>query len=117
SVTDAQQIAVIDADSLAVIAMVPSKGYPDRLAFAPEAGRVYGSDENDGNERTIDAKANARLDDGEVGWTDGNTQDAPGARLIVRYGAAENGPLSSSAPTTAEFSASRSSQPARTRIP
>jgi DNA-binding beta-propeller fold protein YncE len=55
SATDAQQIAVIDADNLAVHSTVRSPGYPDGLAYAPELGGVYVSDEKNGNETIIDA--------------------------------------------------------------
>ena len=77
SATDAQQIAVIDADSLQVVATIPSQGYPDGLAYAPEAGKVYVSDEKDGNETIIDAKTNAARGAIAVGGEAGNTQYDP----------------------------------------
>ena len=77
SATDAQQIAVIDADSLAIIATVRSPGYPDGLAYAPDVGKVYVSDEKNGNETIIDAKSNSALGSVAVGGEAGNTQYDP----------------------------------------
>ena len=46
--TDANQVAVIDPQSLTVIATIPGGEYPDGLAYDAEIGKLYVSDESGG---------------------------------------------------------------------
>ena len=54
SVTGRRYVAVIDTDSLTVRATPGPIGFPDGIAYAPEAKRVFVSDESGGGELVID---------------------------------------------------------------
>jgi YVTN family beta-propeller protein len=83
SATNTNQVAVIDPQSLSVVAMIPGGVYPDGLAYDPELGKLYVSDETGGTDTVIDTASNQVVAtiplDGEVG----NTQFDPGSHQIV----------------------------------
>ena len=54
--TDKNQLAVIDANSLAVIATTDAGDYPDGLAYHPTVGKIYVSDEHGGTDTVIDRR-------------------------------------------------------------
>src|SRR5206468_10446633 len=59
-------------------------GYPDGLAYAPDAGKVYVSDEQAGKETVIDVSSNQRRGAIEVGGEAGNTQyDSASHQIFV----------------------------------
>lgn len=73
SVTGRRYVAVIDADRLTVRATPGPIGFPDGIAYAPEAKRVFVSDESGGGELVIDGLTDgvvARIPlEGEAGNT------------------------------------------------
>ena len=83
SVTRLHQVAVIDDQTLQVVARVGNIGFPDGIAFAPDQRKVYVSDESGGGELVIDAATNAtstlQLDGGEAG----NSVFDAGSRCIL----------------------------------
>ena len=54
SVAGRRHVAVIDTDNLTIRATPGPIGFPDGLAYAPEANRVFVSDESGGGELVID---------------------------------------------------------------
>ena len=85
--TDKNQLAVIDAQSLAVIATTEAGDYPDGLAYDPEVGKIYISDEHGGTDTVVDTRTNQTVGKVQVGDDVGNTQFDPGAhRILVAVG-------------------------------
>ncbi len=81
--TNSRQIVVIDTASLAVVATAQGDGYPDGLAYASDVGKIYVSDEQDGNETVIDVQSNQRLGAIALGGEAGNTQYDPSSHRIL----------------------------------
>jgi YVTN family beta-propeller protein len=82
--TGDNQVAVIDAQTLSVVARVPGGDYPDGLAYDPELGKLYVSDESGGTETVIDASSNQVVATIPLGGEVGNTQfDAAAHRIIA----------------------------------
>jgi YVTN family beta-propeller protein len=52
--TGTNQVAVIDPQSLTVVATIPGGQYPDGLAYDPDLGKLYISDETGGTDTVID---------------------------------------------------------------
>jgi YVTN family beta-propeller protein len=83
SVAGNQEVAVVDAVTLKVIARIPAGKVPDGLAYSPETGKVFVSDERGGKETVIDAKTNRRLSTIDMGGEVGNTQYDSGTHRIL----------------------------------
>jgi YVTN family beta-propeller protein len=56
--TSSNQAAVVDPQSLAVIATIPGGVYPDGLAYDPEVHKLYVSDETSVTDTAIDTTSN-----------------------------------------------------------
>src|SRR4051812_6960127 len=56
--TDSNQLAVIDPSTLSIVATVPTGDYPDGLAYAPTADKVYVSNEHGRSDTVIDVHTN-----------------------------------------------------------
>jgi YVTN family beta-propeller protein len=86
--TDRNQVAVIDPNSLSVLATTDGGDYPDGLAYDPEVGKIYVSDEHGGTDTVIDTKTNQSIAKIPLGGDVGNTQYDPGShRILVAIGA------------------------------
>jgi YVTN family beta-propeller protein len=77
--TGSDELAVIDAAGLVVVARVPAGRYPDALAYAAPAGKIYISDKEGKTESVVDAHTNRRVATIELGGTVGNSQYDPGS--------------------------------------
>lgn len=82
SVTGRQQVAVVDAKSLAVTARIGPIGYPNGLAFAPGVDRVFVSD-NNGTDAVIDAGSDQLVTSIPLGAGAGNTVYDPVSKHIL----------------------------------
>src|SRR5436309_13718336 len=61
SATGTNELAVIDDQSLSVIVRVPAGDYPDGMAYASKANKLYVSDLHGKTDTVIDAKTNQVL--------------------------------------------------------
>ncbi|HEY2800666.1 MAG TPA: YncE family protein [Chthoniobacterales bacterium] len=82
SVAGNHEIAVIDPQKLAVTKKVPDGRFPDGLAYSPETGKLFVSDESGGVETVIDVRTNERIATIEMGGEVGNTQYDPASHSI-----------------------------------
>ncbi len=80
--TGSNQLAVVDAKTLQVIARAPTGRYPDGLAYAPGAQKIYVSDAHGRSETVIDARTNQRIATILLGGSVGNTQYDSGTKHI-----------------------------------
>jgi YVTN family beta-propeller protein len=84
SATGANELAVIDDQSLKVIVRVPAGDYPDGIAYASKENKLYVSDLRGKTDTVIDAKTNQRLTTIPLGGGAGNSQyDAARDRIFV----------------------------------
>ena len=83
SVTGRHQVAVINLPSLAVRATAGPIGFPDGIAYAPEAKRVFVSDESGGGELVIDGVTDRVISTIPLGGEAGNTKYDPGSGCIL----------------------------------
>jgi YVTN family beta-propeller protein len=83
SATDTNQVAVIDPQSLSVMATIPGGEYPDGIAYDPELGKLYVSDESGGTDTVIDTSSNQVVATIPLGGDVGNTQFDAGAHRII----------------------------------
>lgn len=83
SVTGRHYVAVIDVDNLTVHATPGPIGFPDGIAYAPEAKRVFVSDESGGGELVIDGVTDQVLARIPIGGEAGNTKYDPGSGCIL----------------------------------
>ena len=84
TVTGRHHLAVVDSKTLDVVARVGDIVYPDGLAYAPEAQRVFVSDEHGAADVVIDAKTNQQLSVIPLGGEAGNTvYDSRARRILV----------------------------------
>lgn len=74
SATGTNELAVIDDLTLQVVARVPAGDYPDGVAYAIKANKIYVSDLHGKTDTVIDAKTNQRLTTIALGGGAGNTQ-------------------------------------------
>jgi YVTN family beta-propeller protein len=82
--TGSNELVVIDAKTLAVLARVPVGRYPDGMAYAAAAGKLYVSDKDGHTESVIDVRSNRRIATIALGGTVGNTQvDPAGGHVFV----------------------------------
>lgn len=84
SVTGRHQVAVVDMSNLKTIGLVGPVDYPDGLAYAPSARRVFASDEHGGVDAVINAATDKLLTSIPLGGGAGNTvYDAGSDRILV----------------------------------
>lgn len=84
SATGKHQVVVVDMGSLKTIAEAGPVDYPDGLAYAPSAKRVFVSDEHGGVDAVIDAADNRLLTSIPLGGGAGNTiYDAGSGHILV----------------------------------
>ena len=84
SATGTNELAVIDDQSLNVIARVPAGDYPDGIAYASKENKIYVSDLHGKSDTVIDAKTNQRLTTISLGGGAGNSQyDSVSDRIFV----------------------------------
>ncbi len=74
SATGSNELAVISDSALQIIARVPAGDYPDGVAYASKANKIYVSDLHGKTDTVIDAKTNQRLATIALGGGAGNTQ-------------------------------------------
>jgi hypothetical protein len=83
SVTGRHYVAVIEVDSLTVRATPGPIGFPDGIAYAPEAKRVFVSDESGGGELVIDGVTDRVVSRIPIGGEAGNTKYDAGSGCIL----------------------------------
>ena len=84
STTGTNELAVIDDQSLAIVARAPAGDYPDGIAYASKENKIYVSDLHGHTDTVIDARTNQRLSTIELGGGAGNSQyDATSDRIFV----------------------------------
>src|SRR5262245_45420738 len=84
SATGTNELAVIDDQSLAIVARVPAGDYPDGIAYASKQNKIYVSDLHGKTDTVIDAKTNQRLTTISLGGGAGNSQyDTTSDRIFV----------------------------------
>lgn len=74
SATGTNELAVIDDQTFQILARVPAGDYPDGVAYAIKANKIYVSDLHGKTDTVIDAKTNRRLATIALGGGGGNTQ-------------------------------------------
>jgi YVTN family beta-propeller protein len=90
SATGTNELAVIDDQSLGIIARAPAGDYPDGIAYATKANKIYVSDLHGKTDTVIDAKTNQRVTTIPLGGGAGNSQYDSGAdRIFVTVGGRE----------------------------
>ena len=84
SATGTNELAVIDDQTLNIVARVPAGDYPDGIAYAGKENKIYVSDLHGKTETVIDAKTNQRLTTISLGGGAGNSQyDSVSDRIFV----------------------------------
>jgi DNA-binding beta-propeller fold protein YncE len=84
SATGLNELAIIDDQSLRVIARVPAGDYPDGIAYASNVGKLYVSDLHGKSDTVIDAKTNQRVATIGLAGGAGNTQfDSASGHIFV----------------------------------
>jgi DNA-binding beta-propeller fold protein YncE len=74
SAAGSHEVAVIDDATLQVTARVGGVVFPDGIAYVPEVGKVFVSDENGSAEMVIDARTNVKRATIPLGGEAGNTK-------------------------------------------
>src|SRR5258705_5111934 len=74
SATGTNELAVIDDSTLQIIARAPAGDYPDGVAYASKANKIYVSDLHGKTETVIEARTNQRVATIALGGGAGNTQ-------------------------------------------
>jgi DNA-binding beta-propeller fold protein YncE len=104
SATGTNELAVIDDQSLAVVARAPAGDYPDGIAYAAREEKIYVSDLHGKADTVIDAKTNQRLTTIPLGGGAGNSQyDETSDRIFVTVDGREE--LAEIDPTTDQVTA------------
>jgi hypothetical protein len=83
SVTGEHQLAVVDSQTLKTIAKAGPIKYPDGIAYAPDAERIFVSDEHGDADAVIDVATNSLLTTIPLGGGAGNTVYDPGSGSIL----------------------------------
>jgi YVTN family beta-propeller protein len=83
SVTGRRYVAVINVDSLIVGATPGPIGFPDGIAYAPEAKRIFVSDESGGGELVIDGLTDQVVGRIPLGGEAGNTKYDAGSGCVL----------------------------------
>ena len=81
--TGSNQVAVIEPQTLSVIATIPGGVYPDGLVYDPDLGKLYVSDETGGTDTVIDTTSNQVVATVPLGGEVGNTQYDPVSHQIL----------------------------------
>lgn len=77
SATGTNELAVIDDQSLNIVARIPAGDYPDGIAYAAKENKIYVSDLHGHADTVIDARTNQRLTTIGLGGGAGNSQYDP----------------------------------------
>ena len=83
SVTGEHKVAVVDMQSLKTIAKAGPINYPDGIAYAPGAKRIFVSDEHGDADAVIDATTNSLITTIPLGGGAGNTVYDPASGHIL----------------------------------
>jgi DNA-binding beta-propeller fold protein YncE len=83
SATGLHRVAILDAGMLQRIATVGRIGFPDGIAYAPGAKKIYVSDESGGGELVIDAAHDRALRSIPLGGEAGNTVYDAGSGCVL----------------------------------
>ena len=83
SATGEHKLAVVDMDTLKILATPGPIKYPDGIAYAPTANRVFVSDEHGDADAVIDAKTNILIATIKLDGGAGNTVYDPGSGRIL----------------------------------
>lgn len=83
SATGGNQIFTINATDLHIDARTAGGDYPDGLAYDPDDGKVFVSDEQGGTDTVISTTTNQRIAMIQLGGEAGNTQYDPGSHRIL----------------------------------
>ena len=84
SATGTNELAVIDDQTLQVVARAPAGDYPDGVAYASKERKLYVSDLHGKTDTVIEAKTNKPIATIQLGGGAGNTQyDAVSDRIFV----------------------------------
>jgi len=83
SVPGHEHVAIVDARTLAVRARVGSVSFPDGIAYAPDANRIYVSDEAGGGELVVDGATDRVVATLALGGEAGNTLYDPGSGHVL----------------------------------
>jgi len=84
SATGTNELAIIDDQSLEVVARAAAGDYPDGIAYAAKENKIYVSDLHGKADTVIDAKTNQRLTTIPLGGGAGNSQyDSVSDRIFV----------------------------------
>lgn len=73
SAAGAHEVAIVDDRTLTITSRVGGIRFPDGIAYAPEADKVFVSDESGGADVVIDAKTGAKRSTIDLGGEAGNT--------------------------------------------
>lgn len=73
SAAGAHDVAIVDDRTLKIVSRVGGIRFPDGIAYAPNADKVFVSDESGGADMVIDAKTGAKRSMIELGGEAGNT--------------------------------------------
>ena len=82
SATGTDEVAAIDETTLKIVARMPGGRYPDGMAYAPGAHKLYVLDETGATETVIDVQRNGRTATIALGGEAGNTQYDPQSHHI-----------------------------------
>lgn len=82
SATGTNEVVAIDEETLKITARTPGGVYPDGMAYATEARKLYVSDEHGDTETVIDVGTNTRVATIPLGGDVGNTQYDPVTKHI-----------------------------------
>src|SRR6267154_3513437 len=74
SATGTNELAIIDDQTLQIVARAPAGDYPDGVAYVPKVNKIYVSDLHGKTDTVIDAKTNQRVTTIALGGGAGNTQ-------------------------------------------
>jgi DNA-binding beta-propeller fold protein YncE len=90
SATRTNEVVAIDGKTLTITARISGGVYPDGMAYAPDAHRLFVSDEVGTTETVIDTQTNQRIDTIHLWSTVGNTQYDPVSHHIFVNAQARN---------------------------
>jgi len=82
SATGTDEVVAIDETTFKITARMPGGVYPDGIAYAPDAHKLYVSDEHGGTDTVIDVRTNTVIATIRIGGSIGNTQYDAGTRHI-----------------------------------
>lgn len=80
--TGSNEVVAIDADTLAVIARTPTGRYPDGMAYANTAQKLYVSNKLGDSDTVVDVRSHHVVTTIELGGEVGNTQYDPASQRV-----------------------------------